>query len=203
MKRHILFTLALFIAPITVYAVAGVTLINQSTVMAAGGFPYVISQPGSYKLSGNLIVPSGSTAIVISKSNVTIDLNGFSITAAAPVSPISLGITTLDSTSTGITIRGGDIRGFGDPIEPRFDTSGFPSYWQLEDLVLESSVGVGGSAPLDLGSFSRVWHVTAPFSSIQVTCPSVVAETTAIRTGVSFVFPGTGSCAFASNATLF
>jgi len=32
----------------------GVVLINQSTVMAAGGFPYVITQPGSYKLSGNL-----------------------------------------------------------------------------------------------------------------------------------------------------
>ena len=36
------------------FAVDGIVLINQSTVMAAGGFPYIISQPGSYKPSGNL-----------------------------------------------------------------------------------------------------------------------------------------------------
>jgi hypothetical protein len=29
------------------FAVDGVVLINQSTVLAAGGFPYAISQPGS------------------------------------------------------------------------------------------------------------------------------------------------------------
>src|SRR5579859_1332837 len=83
MKRHVLFTLALSLAPIAVYAVDGVGLINQSTVMAAGGFPYVISQPGSYKLSGNLEAPAGSNGIVIAASNVTLDLNGFTIFAAS------------------------------------------------------------------------------------------------------------------------
>ena len=36
------------------FAVDGVVLINQSTVTAAGGFPYSITQSGSYRLSGNL-----------------------------------------------------------------------------------------------------------------------------------------------------
>jgi len=89
MKRHILLTLALVMAPITAFAVDGTVLINQSTVMAAGGFPYVISQPGSYKLSGNLVLsttPAGNyaplgadVAILIAHSGVVLDLNGFSI----------------------------------------------------------------------------------------------------------------------------
>ena len=36
------------------WAVDGVVLINQSSVAAAGGFPFFITQPGSYKLSSNI-----------------------------------------------------------------------------------------------------------------------------------------------------
>src|SRR5271156_6144744 len=67
----------LFSAP--AFAIDGQVLINQSTVMAAGGFPYKITQPGSYKLSGNLVVPANTDGIDINVSNVTIDLNGFKI----------------------------------------------------------------------------------------------------------------------------
>ena len=37
-------------------AADGVIEINQASVKAAGGFPFVISQPGSYRLTGNLDV---------------------------------------------------------------------------------------------------------------------------------------------------
>src|SRR5258707_1116396 len=80
MTKTILFLLALALAPASLFAVDGQVLINQSTVNAAGGFPYTITQPGSYKLSGNLTVPNGNTtAIVIASDHVTLDLNGFSI----------------------------------------------------------------------------------------------------------------------------
>src|SRR5436853_6750224 len=80
-----LFLLALI--PFQAFAVDGVVLINQSTVMAAGGFPYIITQPGSYKLSGNLTMSTTTTgnysgldiAIGINSSGVVLDLNGFSI----------------------------------------------------------------------------------------------------------------------------
>ena len=69
---------------VSAFAVDGVTLINQATVAAAGGFPYVISQPGSYKLSGNLVVPNTAAyAMTITASNVTLDLNGFTISCAS------------------------------------------------------------------------------------------------------------------------
>src|SRR5947199_9680744 len=72
---------------IPAYAVDGVVLINQSAALAGNvtpgdtpGFPVTISVPGSYKLSGNLTVPDANTdAIVIASSDVTFDLNGFSI----------------------------------------------------------------------------------------------------------------------------
>src|SRR5205085_8172012 len=68
---------------LSAFAVDGVVLINQASVIAAGGFPYTITQPGSYKLSSNLIVPLGKDGIDINAANVTVDLNGFSIMGAA------------------------------------------------------------------------------------------------------------------------
>ncbi len=84
--------LALALAAPSARAVDGVVLINQSTVTAAGGFPYIISLPGSYKLSGPLTMSTTGTgnyqagpyrydiAIQINSNNVLLDLNGFSIT---------------------------------------------------------------------------------------------------------------------------
>src|SRR5438128_5729077 len=70
-----------------IYAVDGVVLIDQNRALAgsvtfgdAPGFPVTLSQPGSYRLSGNLTVPdANTTAIEVTANNVTIDLNGFSI----------------------------------------------------------------------------------------------------------------------------
>jgi len=91
------------------FAVDGVTLINQATVMSAGGFPYTISQPGSYKLSGNLIVPGTVVSgLNITASNVTLDLNGFTISCTcSPGIPIGI-----DSTGAGTTLFNGTISGF-------------------------------------------------------------------------------------------
>src|SRR5882762_4507455 len=71
----------------SLYADDGVVLIDQNRALAgnvtpgdAPGFPVTISQPGSYRLSGNLTVPDiNTTAIQITADFVTLDLNGFSI----------------------------------------------------------------------------------------------------------------------------
>ncbi len=61
-------------------AADGVIEINQAAVEADGGFPYVISEPGSYILTGHLSVPGGNTsAIEVRADDVTLDLNGFAI----------------------------------------------------------------------------------------------------------------------------
>jgi hypothetical protein len=112
----------LFSAP--AFAIDGQILINQSTVMAAGGFPYTITQPGSYKLSGNLVVTGNTDGIVIDADNVTIDLNGFTISGpvtctGVPVSSCSgselstLGIGTPQvQPPNDIAVRNGSAVGF-------------------------------------------------------------------------------------------
>jgi hypothetical protein len=104
------------------FAIDGQVLINQSTVEAAGGFPYKITQSGSYKLSGNLVVSAANTdGIDIEVNNVTIDLDGFTIQGPVtcsgagaslfcpPLSPNSHGV----SASTGnVTVQNGVVAGF-------------------------------------------------------------------------------------------
>ncbi len=78
-----LLVLAAFVASLaaaTAQAVDGVIEINHAKVVAAGGYPYRINQPGSYRLTSNLIQPDPATRVVeITASNVTLDLNGFTI----------------------------------------------------------------------------------------------------------------------------
>jgi hypothetical protein len=110
----------MFSAP--AFAVDGVVLINQSTVMAAGGFPYKITQPGSYKLSGNLVVPASADGIDVQVNNVTIDLNGFTISGPATCTGSGSGISCGQFTSTvgidgpinhsGLAVRNGSVVGF-------------------------------------------------------------------------------------------
>ncbi len=77
MKKSVFCFLTMMLTSVCAFGVDGTVLINQSTVIALGGFPYTISAPGSYRLSGNLTVPNAATtAVVIAADNVTLDLNG-------------------------------------------------------------------------------------------------------------------------------
>ena len=87
----------------------GVKLISQGSVMAAGGFPYKIAQPGSYKLSSNLIVPANVIGIVISADNVTLELNGFSIIGQQGSGSVGI----YGGYSDDVTVLNGSVVGMG------------------------------------------------------------------------------------------
>jgi Right handed beta helix region len=77
-----------------VQAVDGVILIDQARVNAAGGFPYRITTPGSYRLAGNLTAPMGKGGVVVSAGGtVVLDLNGFSIASGGSCDPAGLNCT--------------------------------------------------------------------------------------------------------------
>jgi hypothetical protein len=57
--------------------------VESRTPIPGGTNPYTISAPGSYYLTGNLTVASGN-AITITTDNVTLDLNGFTISSTSP-----------------------------------------------------------------------------------------------------------------------
>ncbi|HLK62250.1 MAG TPA: hypothetical protein VKU19_02335 [Bryobacteraceae bacterium] len=112
-------------AVIPALAVDGTVLINQSSVMAAGGFPFTITQSGSYKLSSNLQVPEGVNGININANDVTLDLNGFMILGAITCgnSSNSCGpvprnaVHGISALAVGITIRNGHVRGFSRGVK--------------------------------------------------------------------------------------
>ena len=69
--------------------------------------PFTITQPGSYYLTTNVTVSSGN-AISINVNNVTLDLNGFTISSTAAVASSDIGIC-LSGSLTNIAIRNGHI----------------------------------------------------------------------------------------------
>lgn len=130
--RSMLLTWVLLLIANTAHAVDGVVEINQTcaensgcTSSDAAGFPVTITEPGSYRLTGNLMLTGADDkAIEISAAHVTVDLNGFSIIGPAvctgePVSSCEnqgtgAGISALNNPLYHhITILNGDIRGAG------------------------------------------------------------------------------------------
>lgn len=197
-------------------AVDGVVLFDQARALAgnvtpgdAPGFPVSITQPGSYRLSGNLSVPSGQNAILIATQNVTIDLNGFNITTPvqAPGGGAIGVVTNGVAAPNGITIRNGNMEGFVTPFALGSNTpAGFQAcrYCVFEDLFLRWGYS-GGLASIDLGMFNRVRNVTAPTHNFNVYCPSVVTGTVATGVSMAIAFPGDadtnlGACTFQQNA---
>jgi hypothetical protein len=136
-------------------AVDGVTLIDQNRALAgnvtpgdAAGFPVTISRAGSYRLSGNLdVTNANTTAIEITASNVTIDLNGFAIlglvtcngTPVTSCTPAGTGSgITVSGTPSNIAVRNGAVRGMGSHgINLGLGVHG------VTDVRVESNGGVG------------------------------------------------------------
>jgi hypothetical protein len=84
------------------------------------GFPITITQPGSYKLMSNLVIASPTVgAIHVTAPNVTIDLNGFSITGPNTCNPQTKTCTQAYGSVNGIyseasntTVMNGSVSGF-------------------------------------------------------------------------------------------
>lgn len=84
--------------------------------------PFTISGSGSYYLTGNLTVTSGN-GITITADDVTLDLNGFTISSTA--SPASSNGVLISDARKNITIRNGHIRGTTTYVAPTFTGGGF------------------------------------------------------------------------------
>ncbi len=119
----------------------GIYTINQACVSFgcfsgdSSGYPITITQPGSYKLTSNLVTTFVNTNVIrITSSNVTIDLNGFAIIGPRTCTGFGLGTapsasiltcTNAGMTSDGISgpnsvdsivIKNGTIKGFDSGI---------------------------------------------------------------------------------------
>jgi hypothetical protein len=113
----------------------------------APGYPITLSQPGSYKLMSNLVVPAGQGGVEITANNVTLDLNGFSIVGPRSC---SCNDSTKLVTCTSIPVATAGIALQGDNLQLRRGTvQGFTRGVQIggrsvvEDIsVFENTFGV-------------------------------------------------------------
>jgi parallel beta-helix repeat protein len=74
--------------------------------------PFVIHEPGSYVVMGNLTGDAASPGIIIEASDVTIDLNGFTLTGG-PASTEGITTPSIITPLQNIVIRNGTLRGWG------------------------------------------------------------------------------------------
>jgi hypothetical protein len=103
----------------TAFAVDGVVLIDQNRALAgnvtpgdAPGFPVTLSQPGSYRLSGNLTVPHNLDGILIATDHVTLDLNGFTIAGGGNKNGVFNGFVG----RLGTVVRNGTVTNFDNGV---------------------------------------------------------------------------------------
>lgn len=110
--------------------------IGPATTPGSGGNLFVISQPGSYYLTGNIDVPQNMTGIAIACNQVTIDMRGFTISGH---SLSGTGITSIDATVYGkFTLIGGNLTNFAAGIDLHvFDDA------SIHDVNVFACTGVG------------------------------------------------------------
>jgi hypothetical protein len=161
-------------------------LIDQAIALAGNvtqgdqpGFPVTISESGSYRLSGNLEVNGQFTsAIEVAASDVTIDLNGFTIRGVG--SSPGYGIAEDGSTSRrGIAVRNGTITGFSIGIR----------LLHFEQIAVEHTI-VHDNANIGIwvGPNSRVIGNTVSRNAnagIVAALDSLVSGNTAARNGIN------------------
>jgi hypothetical protein len=171
----------MFSAP--AFAVDGQVLINQSTVMAAGGFPYKITHPGSYKLSGNLVVPADVDGIDILTDNVKIDLNGFTISGPGTCTGSGATISCVYVTSGGGIFGGYNPGGLGFPAD---------------NITIRNGSIVGSSFGIFLsGHYNLIedMHVSGHYNS------AIVASDAVIRRNTTSLNQGSGISGLHSTVT--
>lgn len=149
----------------------GVLQINQACATNGGcfpgdspGFPVTITQPGSYRLTGNLTVAALNTdAVDVTVSGVTVDLGGFTLQGpvtcsgsgssinCAPSETSGSGVSITSSEPGVVSVRHGVIRGFYDGVGSGFINTADNT--TLLDLRLLGNLN--GGALLSFGALVR------------------------------------------------
>ena len=102
--------------------------------------PFIISTPGSYYATTNLISSVSGSAITIACGDVTLDLNGFTLQPAIP-GTIGNGIY-VQNTLTNIVVRNGAVTGWGDNGIDAWD-GGYPRNMLFEKITVSGNTNNG------------------------------------------------------------
>lgn len=161
--------------------------------------PFTISTSGSYYLTSNIAVSTGN-AITIAADDVTLDLNGFTISSSA--SPASGTAVLLSSTRKNVTVKNGHIRGT-TTFSGTFTTGGF-----LDGIINSSSsslnLRVSDVSVLGLGDDGIDFALTSVPSMVIERCTVSICGGTGIRAALvrDCVALTTGDTAIASDCAI-
>lgn len=119
--------------------------IGPDTTPGNGSARFVLTQPGSYYLTGNIDVASGGGISVLADL-VTVDLNGFAITGQ-PGSVYGIGV---ESPCRHATVRNGHFRGFD--LHGVFFSLGPGGSGRCENITISQcrSSGLVSASPIEL-----------------------------------------------------
>ncbi len=166
------------------------TLDEVETAIIIKRLPFTISAPGTYKVVGNL--STTTSGITIEASDVTLDLNGSSISGIAGGAVAGIVVA---ATSKNVTIKNGSCTGFNQAgIRSRC-----PSNLQLENLLIskcgESGIDMlGGTLSRCIVSGSSGTGIVASSSSASpFRCISSVCRDNG-SDGLSLTFSPSGTC---------
>lgn len=166
------------------------TIVNDANAPGDADSLYQITQPGSYYLAGNITGVAGKHGIEIAASNVTLDLNGFSVngvTAGGFFSGVAVSGVGLEN----ITVVNGSVRGWeGDG---GLDLAGIfgSTNCRVEGVLASKNTLVG----IRLGAGCTVTNCSATDNGgdgISVLSGSVVSGCTATANGAAGIRVGTG-----------
>ncbi len=204
----------------TAFAADGVVLIDQNRALAGGvspndppGFPVILSQPGSYRLSSNLTVPQGIDAIFITADNVTLDLNGFVVTGGGGVGQFS-GVSTAGFSLRNVAVRNGTITRFATAIDFSFVigaqveqiralNNSVAAVVVSNDAILRGNLLISNSFGLNAGVGAVVTDNTISDNfqeGISIACPSTIVGNVAHGNVVSNITLNGPGCALANNS---
>jgi len=161
---------ALVTAASAAHASDGVVEINHARAQAGGitsgdasGYPVSINESGSYRLTGTLTIPGGTTSpdtdgIVITANDVTLDLNGFMVTCQRSTIP-STPCANVDGAGIGILMVGENIQISGGTVRDMASYGVFAALgtsYTLEGIRARNNRGDGFHArPSSMGRISR------------------------------------------------
>jgi hypothetical protein len=116
---------------------------------------FIITQPGSYYLTGDIAGVTGKDGISIQTNDVTLDLNGFAMTGA---SVSGNGITASASGTVNTVIRNGTLRNWSNGV---LDLNGYCDLERLRIYACQYNAGNG----IYIGDHCAVKNCSAIFNS--------------------------------------
>jgi parallel beta-helix repeat protein len=108
------------------------TIVNGTNTPGDATDLFVISQPGSYYLTTNIVGVSGKNGIEITANNVTLDLNGFALQGVSGAE----NAIYIPNASVNVTVRNGAISGWEGV---NLSLPGLPAMYQGGGVVSASS----------------------------------------------------------------